>query len=126
MATIVLVAGVIALITSLLSFTGGRALERQGAPPQVPMSKASMRLFNLPRSFVPAFFGIISIAFPGALTESTLGLTLCWGMGVFFALQGWAYARSPEIRALGPYIGTYLAFGAGACYLVAALAASVI
>lgn len=55
-----------------------------------------------------------------------VGVSLSVGMGVFFALRGWAYARSPEMKAAGTYIGTYVSFAASGYYVVAAIVGSVI
>jgi len=125
-AVVVLIAGVIALILAALNITGARAAERQQIKSEIQISKESQALFNLPRSFVPIFFGIVSVIFSDALTSTQLGLALCAGMAVYFALQGWAYARSPEMRQVGPYIGTYLAFTAAGCYVIGAAVNNVI
>jgi len=123
---VVLIAGVVALILAALSVTGFRAAQQQGVVPPLPYSQDTQRLFNLPQLFVPVFFGLISVVFPTALTSTALGAALCVGMAIYFALQGWAYLRSPEMRQAGPYIGTYLAFSASTCYVIGALAGDVI
>jgi hypothetical protein len=122
----ILIAGILALIQSAVTITGSRAAERQGIFPNLPFSKVSHRLFNLPTLFIPIFFGAISVAYPTAIVTTSLGASLCVGMAVYFALKGLAYALSPEIRAAGPYIGTYLAFASAGCYLVGAFTGDVI
>jgi hypothetical protein len=121
----VVVAGVLALLGSALTLYGLRAA-RANPPPQWAFSKQSYRRFNVPTLFVPIFFGVLSLGFSTEIVSTPLGTALCIGMAAYFAMKGWSYARSPEIRESGPYLGTYLAFAAAGCYLAGAVVSNVI
>ena len=114
------------MVFSSLTILGARSVATRPAIQNLPIAAESIRLFALPNAFVAAFFGVLSLGFTEALYSTHLGIALCAGMGIYFALRGWAYARSREMRAAGSYIGTYIAFAIAGCYGVAAIWGSVI
>jgi hypothetical protein len=124
--TLAIVGGVLSLVFTVLLIHGTRSAAIKPPLPNVSIAPESVRLFALPNTFIPLLFGILPLGFSEAMVTTPLGVSLCTGMGIFFALRGWAYARSREMKAAGPYIGTYVAFAAAGCYVVAAIAGSVI
>jgi hypothetical protein len=122
--TAVMLAGALALTQAGVAILAVRALRRKGLMPMPPsqMSEESVLRSMLSRFFTPILFGILSLTFAGSMTASPLGRALCLGMSMHFALVSWSYLRSPEMRAAGPYIGTYVAVGASILYLLAVLA----
>ena len=124
--TLAIIAGALSLVFATLLIHGTWSAIANPPLPKVSIAPESMRLFALQNTFVPILFGALSLGFSDALIETPLGLALTVGMGVFFALRGWAYARSPEMKASGPHLGTFVAFAAAGCYLMAAIAGSVI
>lgn len=119
--TLAIIAGVLSLVFATLLIHGARSASTSPPLPNVSIAPESIRLFSLPNTFVPILFGLLSLGFSDELVTTPLGVALSAGMGVFFALRGWAYARSPEMQAVGPYIGTYVAFAAAGCYVGAAI-----
>lgn len=124
--TLAIIAGVLSLVFATLLIRGARSAAVKPPLPNVSITPESLRLFSLPNTFVPLLFGVLSLGFSEALVTTPLGVALCTGMGIFFALRAWAYSRSREMKAAGPYIGTYVAFAAAGCYVVAAIFGSVI
>jgi hypothetical protein len=119
--TLAIIAGVLSLVFATLLIQGARSAATNPPLPNISIAPESLRLFSLPNTFVPILFGLLSLSFSNELVTTPLGVSLSAGMGVFFALRGWAYARSREMKAMGPYIGTYVAFAAAGCYVVAAV-----
>ena len=124
--TLATIAGVLSLVFATLLIHGVRSAAHDRPLPSVSIAPESVRLFSFASTFVPVLFGLLSLGFKEELVTTHLGLALCSGMGIFFALRGWAYACSRELKAAGPYIGTYVAFAAAGCYAVAAIVGSVI
>jgi hypothetical protein len=120
-ATASTIGGVLALVLALLNYRGARSLAKGTAPdvPKLPYSTKGMSLMGMSGLFAPAMFGLISVVHAEALVSTALGASLCLGMCVYFFLKGWAYLRSPEMRDIGPYFGTYLAFGSAFFYAIA-------
>ena len=124
--TLAIIAGILALLFAAVTIHAARAVTTEPPIASTPIDPESVKRFGVPNIFVPILFGVLSLGFSEPLVTTQLGIALCFGMGIYFGLRGWAYARSPELRAAGPYIGTYLVFVASSCYLAAAIIASVI
>ena len=119
--TLAFTAGVLALVSALVNIGGVLEAIARPALPNLSITAVSIRGFAISNAFIPIFFALLSLAFSDDLIGTPLGIALCTGMSVYFALRGVAFATSPEIRAGGPFILTYVLLAAAACYAAAAV-----
>jgi hypothetical protein len=124
--TLAFTGGVVALLFAAINIGGVREAIIGPPLPKASIAAASVRGFTISNAFPPVLFGVLSLVFPHDLVETDMGMSLCAGMAIYFGLRGWAFAISPEIRAGGPYLGTYALLLAAVCYAAAAVWGSVI